>query len=207
MANFQAPVSLDMPAPGKGTTVQMPWSGAVNQSILPWRWAFDWIGNQFSVFTINLGRSSAPEVETEILNDVGSYGRQLGRLSEAVEVLVRRLPPRRTDRRGNRRDRSVLGADARDRQDQGAGGTQHGSTAALLMIARRDYFAGRVKSCGLLAPDLFRSCGLLRLERSWELLGFAVGGWPTVALFDGAGALGFVTPPVLGVMPPVLGVV
>ena len=92
MANFQAPVSLDMPNSGKGTTVQMPWSGAVNQSILPWRWAFDWIGNQFSVFTINLGRSSAPEVETEILNDVGSYGRQLGRLSEAVEVLVRRLP-------------------------------------------------------------------------------------------------------------------
>jgi hypothetical protein len=72
--------------------VRLPWSGAVNQSILPWRWAFDWIGNQFSVFTINLGRSSAPKVETEILEEVGSYGRQLGRLSEAVEVLVERLP-------------------------------------------------------------------------------------------------------------------
>ena len=44
------------------------------------------------------------------------------------------------------------------------------------------------------------------------MLGFAVGGCPTVALFDGAGALvdgvlGFATPPVFGVMPPVVGVV
>jgi hypothetical protein len=31
-------------------------------------------------------------VETEILDNVGSYGRQLGRLGEALEVLVRRLP-------------------------------------------------------------------------------------------------------------------
>jgi hypothetical protein len=49
------------------------------------------------------------------------------------------------------------------------------------------------------------------LERSCELLGFAVGGCPTVALFDGAGAvdgaLGFATPPVFGVIPPVVGVV
>ena len=43
------------------------------------------------------------------------------------------------------------------------------------------------------------------------MLGFADGGCPTVALFDGAGAvdgeLGFATPPVFGVMPPVVGVV
>jgi len=70
----------------------MPLSGNVNQSILPWRWMFDWVGNQFSLFTINLGRSSAPEVESQILDEVGSYGRQLGRLGEAVEVLIRRLP-------------------------------------------------------------------------------------------------------------------
>ena len=37
------------------------------------------------------------------------------------------------------------------------------------------------------------------------MLGLAVGGAPTVALLDGA--LGFATPPVFGVTPPVLGVV
>src|SRR5829696_9145819 len=79
-------------APRRGGSVRMPGSGAVNQSILPWRWAFDFIGNQFSLSTVNLGRSSAPEVETEILDNVGSYGRQLGRIGEALEVLVRRLP-------------------------------------------------------------------------------------------------------------------
>ena len=40
------------------------------------------------------------------------------------------------------------------------------------------------------------------------MLGFALGGCPTVALFDGAGAIaGFATPPVFGVTPPVFGVV
>ncbi len=92
MAYMQAPVAFEGVAPGRGASVRLPGSGAVNQSILPWRWAFDFIGNQFSFFTVNLGRSSAPEVETEILDNVGSYGRQLGRLGEALEVLVRRLP-------------------------------------------------------------------------------------------------------------------
>ena len=90
MAQMQAPLSLNNlvihPASGGG-----PLSGDVAQNILPWRWMFDWIGNQFSFLTINLGRSSAPEVETEILDKVGSYGRQLGRVSEALEILVRRL--------------------------------------------------------------------------------------------------------------------
>ena len=47
---------------------------------------------KFSWFTVNLGRSSAPEVEAEILDDVGSYGRQLGRIGEVLEVLVAKLP-------------------------------------------------------------------------------------------------------------------
>ena len=37
------------------------------------------------------------------------------------------------------------------------------------------------------------------------MLGFALGGAPTVALFDGV--LGFATPPVFGVVPPVFDVV
>jgi hypothetical protein len=72
--------------------MRLPLSGDVNQVINPWRWFFNWAGNQFSVFTVNLGRSRAPEVEAEILEEVGSYGRQIGRISDAVEVLMKRLP-------------------------------------------------------------------------------------------------------------------
>ena len=50
------------------------------------------VGNRFSWFTVNLGRSSAPEVEADILNEVGSYGRQLGRIGDVLEVLVNKLP-------------------------------------------------------------------------------------------------------------------
>jgi hypothetical protein len=85
MPNMSAPVSFTNPM------IRMPWSGAVNQNI-PVNFAFDWSHNPFSMFTINLGRSSAPEVESEILDEVGSYGRQLGRIGEALEVLVKRLP-------------------------------------------------------------------------------------------------------------------
>ena len=93
MAYMQAPVAFEGVAPGRGASVRLPGSGAVNQSILPWRWAFQFHRQPVACSApVNLGRSSAPEVETEILDNVGSYGRQLGRLGEALEVLVRRLP-------------------------------------------------------------------------------------------------------------------
>ncbi|MEH2482128.1 hypothetical protein V1282_005485 [Nitrobacteraceae bacterium AZCC 2146] len=93
MAMMLAPLSLHdgdaLPSAAGGVG---PFSGGNAQTINPWRWIANVMGNQFSLFTVNLGRSSAPEVEAEILQDVGSYGRQIGRISEVVEVLVRRLP-------------------------------------------------------------------------------------------------------------------
>jgi hypothetical protein len=85
MANMLAPVSFQPPV------IRMPWSGAVNQSILPVNFAFDWSKSPVSFLSVNVGRSSAPEVESEILDEVGSYGRQLGRIGEALEVLVNHL--------------------------------------------------------------------------------------------------------------------
>lgn len=55
----------------------------LNQPILP-NWGF-------SMFSINLGSSSNPEIEFEILQNVGSYGKQLGRLAEALELVIRQL--------------------------------------------------------------------------------------------------------------------
>jgi hypothetical protein len=83
MPNVRAPVFFDF---------RSPLSGSVNQLIQPWRWSMDGNNNQYSFFSIDLGHSSAPELETEIIEEVGSYGRQLGRISEALEVLVKRLP-------------------------------------------------------------------------------------------------------------------
>ena len=51
------------------------------------------VGSQFGLININLGQSSNPTVEEEVLTDVASYGRQLGRISDALAVLLARLPP------------------------------------------------------------------------------------------------------------------
>lgn len=56
----------------------------LTQTINPWSWTF----GDFSLFTINLGQSAAPDVENRVLNEVGSYGRQIGRIGDALEVLL-----------------------------------------------------------------------------------------------------------------------
>jgi hypothetical protein len=56
----------------------------LTQTINPWSWTF---GN-VSLFSINLGKSAAPDVEARILDEVGSYGRQLGRIGEALAVVI-----------------------------------------------------------------------------------------------------------------------
>ncbi|NOT41876.1 MAG: hypothetical protein HOP13_15450 [Alphaproteobacteria bacterium] len=57
-----------------------PFTGDVMQTINPWTW----------VFNVNLGNSGAPEIERLVLDEVGSYGRQLGRVGDALAVLVKK---------------------------------------------------------------------------------------------------------------------
>jgi hypothetical protein len=69
------------------TIFKLPLSGDVSQWINPiTSW---WSGNQI---TINLGESGSPEAESEILRRVGSYGRQLGKITDAMTVLLKHLP-------------------------------------------------------------------------------------------------------------------
>ena len=80
-----------MPDPSNNGAAQVPdlWRAWVNlwfpprtltQSILPgWTWAPE--------LTINEGNSSAPTTEAEIVRH-HSYGRQLGRMADAVQVLI-----------------------------------------------------------------------------------------------------------------------
>jgi hypothetical protein len=67
--------------------VKLPLSGNVMQTINPWTNLFN------PVVTINLGNSSNPEVEKQVLSDVASYGKQLGRISEALAVLLAHFHP------------------------------------------------------------------------------------------------------------------
>jgi hypothetical protein len=56
------------------------------QAINPWTIYQE--GAQFGFINIDLGQTPRPEVEQAILNDVGTYGRQLGRIGDALEVLL-----------------------------------------------------------------------------------------------------------------------
>ncbi len=56
------------------------------QEINPWNAYLQ--GAQFGLINIDLGHTRQPEVERAILDDVGSYGRQLGRIGDALEVLL-----------------------------------------------------------------------------------------------------------------------
>ncbi len=69
--------------------LQIPVSNSLTQTINPWTWFLGIKGNsQFGLININLGKSSDPALEQTILDEVGTYGRQLGRLGEALEVLL-----------------------------------------------------------------------------------------------------------------------
>jgi len=67
---------------------RLPLSGDVTQAINPWNWFFRTVGNQLGLININLGKSSDPGLEQQILDDVGSYGRQIGQIGDALRVLI-----------------------------------------------------------------------------------------------------------------------
>ena len=69
MTNFYMPLQL---APN-----------ALSQPILP-NWSFH-------MFNVKLGTTSNAAVEEKALEQVGSYGKQIGHLAEALEVVIQRL--------------------------------------------------------------------------------------------------------------------
>ena len=71
--------------------VRLPLSGDVLQAINPWNWSFKSMGSQFGLVNINLGRSADPELEEQILDEVGSYGRQLGRIGDVLGILLKHV--------------------------------------------------------------------------------------------------------------------
>ena len=67
-------------------TVYLPLQMApanLNQPILP-NWSFN-------LFNVNMGASTNAAIEQEALQTVGSYGKQIGHLAEALEVIIGKL--------------------------------------------------------------------------------------------------------------------
>lgn len=56
------------------------------QAINPWTFMNQ--GAQFGLINVNLGQTPRPDIEQKVLDEVGSYGRQLGRIGDALEVLL-----------------------------------------------------------------------------------------------------------------------
>jgi len=71
---------------------KLPLSGDVVQNISPFTAFMSPIGSQFGLINITLGQSSDPEVEKDVLSDVGTYGKQLGQIGDALLVLIERMP-------------------------------------------------------------------------------------------------------------------
>jgi hypothetical protein len=69
-----------------------PWGGDVSQAF---RLMFAPRGNVFSFLNFDFGKTPDPDVEREIVDDVGSYGRQLGRIGDALAVLIEHFEPKR----------------------------------------------------------------------------------------------------------------
>ena len=60
------------------------------QAINPW--SFYNQGAQLGLINVNLGQTPRPDIEQKLLDEVGSYGRQIGRIGDALEVLIDHVP-------------------------------------------------------------------------------------------------------------------
>ncbi|MEJ0094461.1 MAG: hypothetical protein WDN46_13785 [Methylocella sp.] len=74
---------------------KLPLSGDVTQSF-SWLTGFlSSIGDQFSLISVNMGKSSDPKVEEKVISEVASYGKQIGRIEDALAVLLDHFHPDR----------------------------------------------------------------------------------------------------------------
>lgn len=90
-ANAKAPLDFFQNPLSAWQSFSMPLSGDVTQAINPWSWTFGSATSQLGLVNINLGRSGNPEVEQEVLDEVGSYGKQLGCIGDALAVLIKHV--------------------------------------------------------------------------------------------------------------------
>ncbi len=59
------------------------------QAINPW--TFNQQGAQFGLINIDLGNAGESDLERKLLDRVGSYGKQIGRIGDALEVILKHV--------------------------------------------------------------------------------------------------------------------
>jgi hypothetical protein len=59
------------------------------QAINPW--TFSQQGGQFGLVNIDLGGAGDSDLERKLLDRVGSYGKQIGRIGDALEVIMKHV--------------------------------------------------------------------------------------------------------------------
>jgi hypothetical protein len=77
--------------PDNTNITKLPLSGNVLQTINPWTWwnsAVNQLGGQFGLININTMASSDPALEQSIVQNIASYGKQLGRIADVLNVLI-----------------------------------------------------------------------------------------------------------------------
>lgn len=79
-----------MPMTGNNE-VRAPFSGNVDQTINPWTWFLRMTGVEVGQLNVYLGDTSKPELERQILETVGTYGRQIGQIGDALAVLLKHV--------------------------------------------------------------------------------------------------------------------
>jgi hypothetical protein len=68
---------------------RQPLSGDVWQAINPWSWWLESTGQQVGFINVYRTEAGDPEQEREIVENVASYGKQLGRIIDALSVVLR----------------------------------------------------------------------------------------------------------------------
>jgi hypothetical protein len=84
---------MDRPSSNQGPDVSWPWTWPLGGDVTQWI-RTSWIkslSDQTGFININNVRAGDPEVERRIIEDVASYGRQLGRIMEALDVVIGHL--------------------------------------------------------------------------------------------------------------------
>src|SRR4029450_10772639 len=81
---------MDRQSSNQGPDVSWPWTWPLGGDVTQWI-RTTWIkslSDQTGFININKVRAGDPEVERRIIEDVASYGRQLGRIMEALAVVT-----------------------------------------------------------------------------------------------------------------------
>jgi hypothetical protein len=122
----------------------LPLSGDVTQAFNP----FQWWGQQAGFININNTRTDDPAMERRIVEQVASYGRQLGRIVDALDVLVARQPD--TDLSAAERDALRAFTKMAREIDAAKGGPQP------VTLARVDALIDGVRDLARTDPELHR---------------------------------------------------